>query len=70
VIRRSRLDLTAIPAYKEDLKKQGIEFPKVCPPDEKEYDLGDLEGLYKYTIERICAYDSKDPNLYLGIERI
>jgi superfamily II DNA or RNA helicase len=69
VIRRSRLDLTAIPAYKEDLKKQGIEFPKVCPPDEKEYDLGDLEGLYKYTIERICAYDSKDPNLYLGIEK-
>ena len=54
--------------YKEDLKKQGIEFPKVLPPEEKEYDLGDLTGLYKYTLERICSREKINPNTYVDAD--
>lgn len=68
VIRRSRLDLEKIPAYKEDLKRQGIEFPKVLPPEEKTYYLDKLAGLYKYTLARICPHDSENPALYLDID--
>lgn len=68
VIRRSRLDLEKIPAYKEDLKRQGIEFPEVLPPEEKTYCLGNLTTLYKYTLERICSHKSDDPSLYEDIE--
>lgn len=68
VIRRSRIDLEKIPAYKDDLKRQGIEFPRVLPPEEKEYDLGDLTGLYKYTLERICSREKIDPNTYIDAD--
>lgn len=54
VIRRSRIDLQNIPAYKEDLEIQHIKFPKVSTPEEKDYELGDLESLYRYTLIRIC----------------
>lgn len=54
VIRRSRIDLEKIPAYNEDLAIQQIKFPKVSAPEEKEYDLGDLESIYRYTLKRIC----------------
>ncbi|MBO5673721.1 MAG: helicase [Paludibacteraceae bacterium] len=68
VIRRSRIDLEMIPAYKEDLKRQGIEFPKVLPPEEKKYDLGDLTGLYKYTLERICSREKINPKSYIDAD--
>lgn len=59
VIRRSRLDLDAIPAYKEDLKKQNIEFSKPAPPQLLDYDLGNLRDLYLSTLEQISpqGYD-------------
>ena len=52
-IRRSRLDLEAIPDYKEDLKKQNIEFPTVEPPELLNYVLDDLSDLYISTLQRI-----------------
>ncbi|WP_051290636.1 helicase-related protein [Dysgonomonas capnocytophagoides] len=53
IIRRSRLDLDAIPAYKEDLKKQKIEFSKPAPPRLLDYDLNNLRNLYISTLEQI-----------------
>ena len=57
VIRRSRLDLEAIEEYKDDLKAQGIEFPKVNDPEMLTYNLGDLSELYVETLERIAPDD-------------
>lgn len=62
VIRRSRIDLEKIPAYKEDLEKQKIQFPKVSAPEEKEYELGSLEDLYRYTLKRICPNEKDVEN--------
>lgn len=59
VIRRSRLDLKAIPAYAEDLKIQNIDFPEVQPPQLLEYKLGNLSTLYRDTLEQISP---EDPN--------
>jgi superfamily II DNA or RNA helicase len=53
IIRRSRLDLDAIPAYREDLKRQKIEFSKSAPPELLDYDLGSLRNLYLSTLEQI-----------------
>ena len=69
VIRRSRIDLQKIPAYKKDLKSQGIEFPDVNPPQLQEYRLGDLEELYRKTLSRISPkqtdfdYDDEDVDI-------
>ncbi|MDR2972662.1 MAG: phospholipase D-like domain-containing protein [Bacteroidales bacterium] len=57
VIRRSRLDLDKITVYKEDLKKQNIEFPKVEDPQLLEYKLGELSDLYTSTLQRISHKD-------------
>lgn len=60
VIRRSRLDLEDISAYKNDIKAQKIEFPVVNPPEELQYNLGNLQDLYIYTLERIASEDGKN----------
>lgn len=60
VIRRSRLDLDDIQAYKKDIQEQKIEFPVVNPPEQLEYKLGKLEDLYIYTLERIASEDGKN----------
>ncbi|GBD96117.1 ATP-dependent helicase HepA [bacterium BMS3Abin06] len=57
VIRRSRLDLDEIEEYKEDLKQQKIEFPKVNDPQILEYDLSDLGDLYEETLDKIAPED-------------
>lgn len=57
VIRRSRLDLDAIKEYKDDLKAQNIEFPKVHDPQIIEYSLDDLSDLYEKTLEIIAPED-------------
>lgn len=51
VIRRTRLDLLAIDAYKRDLEAKGIEFAKVSDPVELDYELGALSALYTETLE-------------------
>jgi superfamily II DNA or RNA helicase/HKD family nuclease len=53
IVRRSRIDLTEIDEYAEDLKLQGIEFPKVIGPELVEYDLGDIRDLYIDTLEKL-----------------
>lgn len=53
IIRRSRLDLSGIPDYKDDLSKQKIKFPEVNDPIKLDYNLGDLSGLYISTLQRI-----------------
>jgi len=57
VIRRSRIDLDRIQIYREDLKKQKIEFPTVKPPELLTYYLGDLKELYINTLEAIAPDD-------------
>ena len=53
VIRRSRLDLRAIPEYNADIIKQGIDFPEVSDPQLLNYPLGALSDLYISTLQRI-----------------
>lgn len=60
VIRRSRLDLDYIKKYKKDLQGQGIEFSRVEPPKLLEYELGNLEGKYIDTLERIIGEEGKE----------
>jgi len=55
VIRRSRIDLSLIDEYKNDLQAQGIDFPNVEPPIEIDYDLGDITELYTNTLEEIAS---------------
>ncbi len=59
VIRRSRLDLSKIPAYKKDLENQGIEFPEVDPPTLKTYKLRNLKEMYLNTLETISPKNLK-----------
>lgn len=55
VIRRSRLDLRHITRYREDLKRQNIDFAEVVGPELMEYDLGPLLDLYIETLSAISA---------------
>jgi len=60
IIRRSRLDLLNIPAYKDDLKTQGIEFPIIDDPKLLDYSLGDLSDLYISTLQRISPIEAEN----------
>ncbi len=53
VIRRTRLDLLAIDAYRKDLEAKGIEFAAVSDPVELDYELGVLSALYTDTLEAL-----------------
>lgn len=68
IVRRSRIDLQEIKEYAEDLKLQGIQFPKVVGPELVEYDLGEIRPLYLHTLDLlsnkfICA--RYNPSAYL-----
>lgn len=69
VIRRSRTDLDKIPAYHDDLVRQGFEFPKVCPPKLISYELGDLEKLYITTLLKISPKE-EDINTLESLDSI
>jgi superfamily II DNA or RNA helicase len=60
IIRRSRKDLESISRYKEDLKKQGVSFPKMGDPKPLEYNLGKTGDLYLRTLNAIYAKDMID----------
>ncbi|HEY4498568.1 MAG TPA: helicase-related protein [Candidatus Paceibacterota bacterium] len=60
VIRRSRLDLEEIKAYKKDLIAQGVSFAKVKNPELLEYDLGETTQPYVATLDRIASTDESD----------
>ena len=53
VIRRSRLDLLKISAYKSDLEKQDMGFAETGDPESLEYDLGEIKDLYLSTLQQI-----------------
>ena len=53
VVRRSRLDLQDIPEYREDLKRQHITPTIPEAPEQLEYDLGNIRGLYLRTLSQI-----------------
>ncbi len=53
VIRRSRIDLTNIKEYKQDLDIQNITFPEKPDPQIIEYNLGNLEELYENTLKKL-----------------
>jgi len=59
IIRRSRLDLEAIPEFKEDLKVQNIKFPKVLDPKLLTYDLAGFQETYLSTLEKIYNEQAK-----------
>lgn len=59
VVRRSRVDLNTITAYKKDLEKQGYEFSKVEDPKELKFDLGELNDLYVSTLDRLVEVDGE-----------
>lgn len=59
VVRRSRVDLENISAYKKDLEKQWYQFSKVADPIELKFDLWDLEDLYISTLERLTEVDER-----------
>ncbi|MGC8728112.1 MAG: helicase-related protein [Elusimicrobiales bacterium] len=51
-IRRTREDLKKTKRYKEDLERQGIDFPYVNPPDVVPYSFKELDNLYIKTVEK------------------
>lgn len=62
VIRRSRLDLQSIERYKNDLKKQNIDFPVRKDPILINYELSNLAGIYEETINKISSNKFKKDN--------
>ncbi|MCC7356242.1 MAG: hypothetical protein IT410_01330 [Candidatus Doudnabacteria bacterium] len=64
VIRRSRIDLERITRYREDLKKQNIQFSKMEDPVLHEYDLGNLTSLYVDTLGKLIS--DNDQNGFIG----
>ncbi len=69
VVRRSRLDLDAIPEYKSDLENQQIEPIIPNDPTLLEYDLGDMSDLYLRTLEKISPKEEIDNKLYFVAAR-
>jgi len=55
IIRRSRLDIKNITRYREDIERQGIDFPEVIGPEILEYELGQLSELYQQTLIEIIG---------------
>ncbi len=55
VVRRSRLDLRQITRYRENLKKQKIDFAEVIGPELMTYDLNGLFDLYLDTLQSITG---------------
>lgn len=59
IIRRSRLDLRTITRYKEDLKKNNIDFAEVEGPELLTYHLGDLLDIYLDTLLKITTKEEE-----------
>lgn len=58
VIRRTRTDIENTPSYLEDIKAQGISFPKIDDPIALRYKLdNELARLFFETVELITAVD-------------
>ena len=64
VVRRSRVDLTQIPQYKEDLDRQGIQLIVPNDPIELEYDLSSVRELYLETLDLIDGSTERPDGIY------
>ena len=63
-IRRTRSNIENDPEYKNDLKAQGITFPKPLPPEPLKYEMDeDTQKRFKTTLS-ILSDESFDPHLY------
>lgn len=60
VVRRSRLDLLAIPEYRKDLEQQHISLTIPEDPELLEYDLSQIRELYLRTLDLIDSSDKSD----------
>lgn len=60
VIRRSRLDLKRIKAYKKDLENQHYDFSKVRDPETKEYELWTIKDKYLDTLNKLIETDEEN----------
>jgi ERCC4-related helicase len=67
IIRRTRVDLEKITIYKNDLEKQGIQFPVVEDPMLLDYKLGDLRDLYIKTLEKISPQGKENKKKAKGL---
>lgn len=64
VVRRSRIDLREIPAYKEDLRVQGIKPVIPDDPQELNYELSESQlKLYLRTLDLIAESEHKDDGI-------
>lgn len=62
-VRRTRTDLMENEAYRKDLEKQKVHFPKVMPPHKMFYELDkELECLYDNTIKYLSDKNGKTEN--------
>lgn len=64
VVRRSRVDLEKISAYKKDLKAQWYEFSEVEDPKELKFELWDIEDQYISTLDRLTELDNEGNPLH------
>ena len=61
VIRRTRRDIETHTDYLDDIKKQGIIFPKVAPPNEIKYEFDDrLSKLFDETITAVASVEKNN----------
>ncbi len=63
-VRRSRVDLSIIKTYKENLDKLGYEFSDVWDPKELNFDLWDITSLYVNTLEELVESDEDGNPVY------
>jgi hypothetical protein len=66
LIRRTRVDLLENEKYKEDLVRQNIVFSDVEPPEEQEYELGNMSSLYLETLNQLSGIIDKEAQVFTG----
>jgi superfamily II DNA or RNA helicase len=66
LIRRTRVDLQKLDRYRSDLEKQNIVFSDIKPPEEQDYDLGNMSQLYIDTLEHLSGSESGNVQVFTG----
>ncbi|GHV05610.1 ATP-dependent helicase [Spirochaetia bacterium] len=66
LIRRTRVDLQKLDRYRSDLEKQNIVFSDIKPPEEQQYDLGNMSQLYIDTLEHLSGSEASNVQVFTG----
>jgi superfamily II DNA or RNA helicase len=66
LIRRTRVDLQKLDMYRSDLEKQNIVFSDIKPPEEQQYDLGNMSQLYIDTLEHLSGSGDSETQVFSG----